>query len=137
MRRLSSALRAHPAAGGRVVEIDSPPPGAAVVAEPAALQHALLAMAVNAMEATRAGGTVRVVTLETAHDTWLRVWNAGAIPVVVRSRLFERYFSTKGAGRGHGTWAMKLLAERVLGGRIDWTSGREEGTWFSVVLPRG
>lgn len=137
LRKLSTALRSHPAAGGRVVEIDSPPPGAAVVAEPAALQHALLAVAVNAMEATRAGGTVRVATLETAQETWLRVWNAGAIPVVVRSRLFERYFSTKGPGRGHGTWATKLLAERVLGARIDWTSCRDEGTWFSLVLPRG
>lgn len=137
LRRLSVALRSHPASGGRVVEIDSPPPGAAVVAEPAALQHALLAMAVNAVEATRAGGTVRVAIRETAHETWLRVWNAGAVPVVVRSRLFERHFSTRGAGRGHGTWAMKLLAERVLGGRIDWTTCREEGTWFSLVLPRG
>jgi signal transduction histidine kinase len=137
LRRLSAALRSHPAAGGRVVEIDSPPPGAAVVGEPAALHHVLLAMAVNAVEATRGGGTVRVAFAETAHEASLRVWNAGAVPAVVRSRLFERFFSTKGSGRGHGTWAMRLLAERVLGARIEWTTSREEGTWFSIVLPRG
>jgi C4-dicarboxylate-specific signal transduction histidine kinase len=108
-----------------------------VLAEPAALHHVLLAMAVNAVEATRAGGTVRVATAETAHETRLRIWNAGALPVVVAPRLFERHFSTKGPGRGHGTWAMKLLTERVLGGRLEHATSREEGTWFSLVLPRG
>jgi signal transduction histidine kinase len=137
LRRLSAALRAHPESGGRVVEIDPSPPGAEVIAEPAALHHVLLAMAVNAVEATRAGGTVRIAAAETAHETSLRVWNAGAIPAAVLPRLFDRYFSTKGPGRGHGTWAMRLLAERVLGARIAHTTSRTEGTWFSVVLPRG
>jgi C4-dicarboxylate-specific signal transduction histidine kinase len=86
---------------------------------------------------TRAGGTVRVATAELAHETALRVWNAGVIPAAVAPRLFERFFSTKGPGRGHGTWAMRLLAERVLEARIEHTTSREEGTWFSLVLPRG
>lgn len=64
------------------------------------------------------------------------MWNAGAIPVAVRPRLFERFFSTRGAGRGHGTWALKLLAERVLGGRVAYTTAQDEGTWFPLVLPR-
>jgi signal transduction histidine kinase len=137
LRRLSAALRAHPAAGGRVVEIDPPPPGAAVLAEPGALQHVLLALAVNAVEATRGGGTVRVATAETAHETTLRVWNAGAVPAVVAPRLFERFFSTKGPGRGYGLWSTKLLADRVLEARVEFTTSQAEGTWFSLVLPRG
>lgn len=137
LRRLAAALRAHPASGGRTVELDATLPGAKVVAEPAALHHVLLRMAVNAMEATRAGGTVRVTVAEGAHETWLRVWNDGVVPAAVRPRLFQRYFSTKGPGRGSGTWAMQLLAERVLGGRVEYTTSPGEGTWFVLVLPRG
>lgn len=137
LRRLSAALRAHPAAGGRVVEIDPPPPGAAVLAEPAALHHALLALALNAVEATRAGGTVRIACSESAHETSLRVWNAGVVPAVVVPRLFERFFTTRGPGRGQGLWFTRLLAERVLDGRVAYTTGAGEGTWFALVLPRG
>lgn len=99
--------------------------------------HVLLAMAVNAVEATRGGGTVRVATAETAHEATLRVWNSGAIPAAVAPRLFERFFSTKGPGRGYGLWSMKLLAEQVLDARVAVTTSRTEGTWFSLVLPRG
>lgn len=136
LRRLSAALRGHPAAGGRIVEIDPPAADAAVSAEPAALHHAALAMAVNAVEATRAGGTVRVTVSETDRETFLRVWNAGRIAEAARERLFERHASAKGPGRGQGTWAMKLLAERVLGARVEYTTSREDGTWFSLVLRR-
>lgn len=40
---------------------------------------------------------------------------------------------------GHGTWAIKLLTERAPGRQLEHPTPRprEEGTWFSLVLPRG
>jgi signal transduction histidine kinase len=50
-------------------------------------------------------------------------------------RIFSRSFSTKGVGRGLGTYSIKLLTERYLGGRADFVSNREDGTVFRVRLP--
>jgi signal transduction histidine kinase len=49
----------------------------------------------------------------------------------------ERSFSTKGGrGRGLGTYSVRLLTERHLGGQVDFRSVPEEGTTFFVRLPR-
>ena len=40
-----------------------------------------------------------------------------------------------GRGRGLGTHSMKLLGETLLRGRVDFTSGLEQGTHFRLILP--
>ena len=40
-------------------------------------------------------------------------------------------------GHGLGTYGMRLLAERCLDGQVVFESTAEEGTTFSVLLPRG
>ena len=50
-------------------------------------------------------------------------------------KIFQRSFSTKGEGRGLGTYSMKLLTERYLGGRVSFTTSADEGTIFKVALP--
>jgi sensor histidine kinase regulating citrate/malate metabolism len=53
----------------------------------------------------------------------------------VQLQIFVRSYSTKGKGRGLGTYAMKLFTEKYLGGRIDFESRPETGTTFRVELP--
>ena len=50
-------------------------------------------------------------------------------------QLFQRAFSTKGADRGVGTYGMRLLSERYLGGAVGFRSDLENGTEFRVSLP--
>jgi sensor histidine kinase regulating citrate/malate metabolism len=57
------------------------------------------------------------------------------MPRSVQLQVFNRSFSTKGAGRGLGTYSMKLLTERFLGGRVWFTSTREAGTTFYASYP--
>ena len=38
------------------------------------------------------------------------------MPDEVKAQIFERSFSTKGRGRGIGTYSIKLLTERYLEG---------------------
>jgi len=65
------------------------------------------------------------------------VWNQGEIPEGIALRVFQRYFSTKhGTGRGLGTYSMKLLGERYLGGRVVFTTEAAAGTTFRCNLPR-
>jgi signal transduction histidine kinase len=64
-----------------------------------------------------------------------RVTNEAVISEEIRAQLFHRSFSTKGRGRGIGTYAARLFVEDFLGGRIDVSSGPGAGTTFSVALP--
>lgn len=57
------------------------------------------------------------------------------MPQSVKDQIFNRSFSTKGAGRGVGTYSIKLLGERYLSGKVSFTSTPDEGTTFSIKLP--
>ncbi|GEJ57360.1 sensor histidine kinase [Anaeromyxobacter diazotrophicus] len=125
----------HPAHEGRRLALGAAPEGLAVVTDPAPLQHVLVNMVVNALEATPRGGTVRLVVDRLQDAVAFRVWNPGAIPAAVVPRIFQRHFTTKrGEGRGHGTYSMKLFGERLLGGRVRFTTSAADGTWFELLL---
>jgi CheY-like chemotaxis protein len=53
----------------------------------------------------------------------------------VQLQIFQRSFSTKGSGRGLGTYSIKLLAERYSKGRVSFATSPEEGTVFSAACP--
>ncbi|MCP4601730.1 MAG: histidine kinase [Proteobacteria bacterium] len=107
-----------------------------LLADPFILERVLINMVKNALEATPAHGTVRIGC--TADDRTCRfsVWNKTLIPDEISPRIFQRSFSTKSdTGRGIGTYSMKLFGERVLGGRVWFTSTEKEGTTFYIELP--
>jgi signal transduction histidine kinase len=134
---LRRTLEREPAAEGRTLEWPRVPTGLSVVTEPAVLHHVLLSMVVNALEAVPAGERVRVEVIADRQRAVVRVWNAGAIPAAVVPRVFQRYFSTKPEpGRGHGTWSMRSLGERILGGAVSFETSEAGGTWFQLSLPR-
>ncbi|MGC3997109.1 MAG: sensor histidine kinase [Anaeromyxobacter sp.] len=132
---LLRALERHPASAGRKVQV-AVPHLLELRTDATALHHVLLNMTLNALEATRPGGAIRLEVLEEASAVRFRTWNGGAIPAAVRPRIFQRHFSTKREpGRGHGTYAMRLFGEQLLGGQVGFTSTSEDGTWFELVLP--
>lgn len=93
-------------------------------------------MVKNALEATPAGGTVRVTTMDLPEGgVRFTVWNAGRIPDEIALQIFRRSFTTKGGkGRGLGTYSMKLFGERYLAGVVRFETG-EAGTTFTLDLP--
>lgn len=93
-------------------------------------------MVTNALEATDENGTVKVWFEQDEKFLVFCVWNGKLIPEEVQLRIFQRNFSTKeGAGRGIGTYSMKLLGEKILGGKVSFTSS-ETGTIFQFAIPR-
>ena len=58
------------------------------------------------------------------------------MPRSIQLQVFQRSFSTKGAGRGIGTYSIKLLTERYLGGKVSFVSEDGIGTRFSCHLPK-
>ncbi|MBY9021718.1 MAG: histidine kinase, partial [Candidatus Lokiarchaeota archaeon] len=62
------------------------------------------------------------------------VHNPGFIPQNIQLQIFNRSFSTKGHGRGLGTYSMKLLSS-FLKGTVTFTTSEENGTTFNVTIP--
>lgn len=130
------ALAAHlPCGRGRRLEIDVAGAPPALDTDPVLVDHVLANMLVNALEATPRGGTVRLVVRGEGDRVRFRVWNEGVVPKAVRPRVFQRYFTTKGEGRGQGTFAMKLFGETCLGGEVSFTTSPADGTAFELRLP--
>lgn len=93
-------------------------------------------MILNALEASADGDTIRIQARLDNDVLVFSVWNPGAIPEENQLRLFQKNFSTKeGPGRGIGTFSMKLLGEKILKGRIDFSSSLESGTEFCFRIP--
>jgi len=88
----------------------------------------------NALEAAATGERVRITAELAEPEVLVTVWNAQSLPEAIRHQLFQRSFSTKGSGRGLGTYSMRLLLEDYLGGRIGYASG-PEGTTFELRFP--
>lgn len=90
----------------------------------------------NALEATAPGGTVTVRVENEATHAAFHVHNDAAIPEAHQLQIFQRSFSSKGAaGRGLGTYSVRLIVEQSLGGRVGFTSSPTEGTTFTMRLP--
>ena len=90
----------------------------------------------NALEASRAGGTVAIRAENLSSQTVISVHNFGVIPREVQLQLFQRSFSTKGGqGRGVGTYSVRLFTEQYLGGEVKFESTDEVGTSFTLVVP--
>jgi len=129
------AARREPVAEGRTLRFESVK-HCPVESDPAILARALDGLVRNALEATPPGGTVEV-TCEYDHEiATVAVHNDGVMPAEVQLQVFQRSFSTRGEeGRGVGTWAARLFAERYLGGRLAFMSEPRVGTLFVLMLP--
>ncbi|MDQ8155375.1 MAG: HAMP domain-containing sensor histidine kinase [Gemmatimonadota bacterium] len=106
------------------------------VTDPVLLRRVLVNLVKNALEAERVGGVVTINAQADATSVTFTVHNQRAIPAKVQLQIFQRSFSTKGTGRGLGTYSVKLLTERYLNGRAWFISSEDEGTTFSVRCPR-
>jgi len=100
------------------------------------LLRVLSNMVKNAFEASPKGGTVSMGCRATLSEVEFWVHNEGVMSREVQLQVFQRSFSTKGTGRGLGTYSIKLLSERYLNGRVTFTSTAEEGTTFRVTFAR-
>ncbi len=121
-------------------------------ADSAQLEAALLNLAINARDATPAGGEVRIATraawlgpAELASNDDARpgafaevtVTDSGAgMPPEVQARAFEPFFTTKAPGKGTGLGLSQVFGfVRQLGGHVAIRSAPGQGTAVSLYLP--
>jgi signal transduction histidine kinase len=134
---LAMTLRAHPAWKRQAIEIDATPTDDRPVrTDGTLLFRILLNMGINALEATAHGGMVRLAFQWDGGGPVFSVLNAGEIPKTAALQIFHRSFSTKAkSGRGLDTYAMKILGENHLHGKVGFRTSVESGTTFFIQLP--
>jgi PAS domain-containing protein len=103
--------------------------------DPVLLRRVISNMIKNALEAIRVEERVTIECSSQPGSATIRVHNPGVMSETVKKQVFQRSFSTKGKGRGLGTYSMKLLGEKYLGGKVHFSSLKNEGTVFSLQLP--
>jgi len=118
----------------RILKIDDDVIRASFVSDATLLRRILGNMVKNALEASPEGYTVTLGVDKSAVGFNFWVHNATVISASYRQRIFQRDFSTKGSGRGLGTYSMKLLG-RFLSGDVIFESSPEGGTRFTISLP--
>lgn len=101
------------------------------------LRRVLINAIKNALEAStdNQAVTISAVEGEEAGSVSFRVKSLPVIPAGVQLQLFQRSFSTKGAGRGWGTYSIRLLTESYLGGKVGFISNEKQRTVFTISIP--
>lgn len=135
LEELAQSYRGLELARGRLLCLEPGDSSLLLVSDRALLRRVLGNMLKNALEACPPGGQVSLGCRKVKNRLEFWVHNPGAIPPDVRLQIFQRSFSTKGAGRGLGTYSIKLLGERYLGGKVSFTSTPSSGTTFKIALP--
>lgn len=136
---LADLARTFPTAKGKNVTVDPNALPPTITSDQRILERVVLNMLKNALEASHPGDEVSLgCTGQDQADGGATFWvhNPAVMPEETRMRIFERAFSTKGPGRGFGTYGMRLFAETCLGGTVRFTSEPGAGTTFFLELPR-
>lgn len=119
---------------GVAIEVEAIPPGVRVRVNEAGLQHVLLNLVLNAVQACGRGGNVRI-GVEDGNPVQIRVADDGCgIAPVNQARIFEPFFSLREGGTGLGLF-LSLQFIRRWQGDIQVVSEPGRGATFVVTLP--
>jgi len=136
LEELAVVYRRHDVAKGKNIAIASDSENLVFQSDYTLLLRVLGNMLKNALEATSEKENVTLGARRDSDQVEFWVNNPAFMPRDVQLQVFKRSFSTKGAGRGIGTYSIRLLVSRYLCGSVDFESSQAQGTTFRVRLPR-
>ena len=135
LRRLHAVYNTPELVRGRVLEIEPGSIDLHFTSDEVLVSRVLDNMIKNALEASPEGAKITLACHQDGDMVAFSVHNPTFMPEDVRLQVFYRNFSTKGAGRGLGTYSMKYFTEKYLRGKILFQSTAEEGTTFIASYP--
>jgi two-component system sensor histidine kinase FlrB len=132
----AAARLVEPTARARSVSIEVVPPAAVVRAwaDESDLQHAIVNLLLNAVQACRGGGRVGLAVMDGPVARILVTDDGCGIAPANQSRIFEPFFSLRDGGTGLGLF-LSLNFVRRWGGDIAVESAPGTGSTFEVRLP--
>jgi len=136
LNEVARTFSRHPVGIGRRITIDPKSQDLLIESDPVLLRRCLGNMVKNALEAIPEGGNVVLGVHKISEEiVQFSVHNDTFMPVDIQLQIFQRSFSTKGTGRGVGTYSIRLFGEKYLQGRVHFCSSEREGTDFFIDLP--
>ena len=131
---VTGLCRAHAAERGVMLQADVAP-GLTLHMDSHQVQQALLNLAMNALDASTAGGMVLLRGRRQAETMVLEIENDTApIPPEIAARIFEPFFTTKTGGTGLGLAIARNIA-RAHGGDLQLTANASGHIRFTFTLP--
>lgn len=125
----------HDAARDREIRIDPRSEDLELYTDETILSRVIGNMTKNALEAIAPGEVVTLCCSREGEMARFEVHNPGMIPSDASLQIFQRSFSTKGPGRGLGTYSIRLLSEHYLKGKVGFTTSGTGGTTFFGIFP--
>jgi nitrogen-specific signal transduction histidine kinase len=135
VEEVAELYRSHQVAEGKSIEVAPGENEAAFVTDRTLIGRVLGNLVKNALEASDPGETVTISYEMKPGTVEFRVNNPTVMPRDIQLQMFQRSFSTKGKGRGLGTFSVKLITERYLHGSVSFESDEGTGTTFFLRFP--
>jgi signal transduction histidine kinase len=134
MNQVIGTYANHEIAKDKKLRVDAASASVNFQSDPTLLRRVLGNLIKNALEASQPGDTVTIGCTADRKSLSFWVHNPTVMPREVQLQVFNRSFSTKGGGRGLGTYSVKLLTENYLRGAVSFSSEAGKGTRFTVKL---
>ena len=135
LSRIRNMYTNHQVATGKEIRIEQNAEDIMIISDETILSRILGNMTKNALEEIDPGQVVTLACRKEGNRVNISVHNPGVIPDEVKLQIFQRSFSTKGTGRGLGTYSIKLLSEQYLKGKVGVKSSESDGTIFFGTYP--
>lgn len=136
LRRVVDLLSGQAEARKVRLELELPATMSAVAGEEERLRQVLINLALNALDATPAGGRVLLSAGEDAGRVWITVDDTGpGIPQELRDRIFEPFFTTKAEGSGLGLSIVHAIVTQHEG-TLEIGDAPTGGARFILRLPK-
>ncbi len=135
IEQVVSRLMPDARARGVIVQVRAAREAVTIITDAAILRRVVLNAVKNAVEASARDDVVGIDVRTAANGVEIVVHNPAHMPEEVQHQVFNRFYSTKGANRGLGTYSMLLFTETYLGGSISFETDGAEGTTFRISLP--
>lgn len=135
LKELGELYSQHEVIRDKFLSIDKNAVSGQAITDVVLLRRVLGNMLKNALEASPSGGKVTLSCSQNEDAIRFTVHNEVYMPREIQFQLFKRSFSTKGVGRGIGTYSMKLFGEKYLKGEVGFESTENNGTTFFIEIP--
>jgi K+-sensing histidine kinase KdpD len=137
INEVATWYRGHEVAKRKEISVSSDSNSTMLKSDRTLLKRVIGNMTKNALEASKPGEKVVLSCVDMDDSVLFTVSNPAFMPREAQLQVFKRSFSTKGAGRGLGTYSIKLLTERYLKGEVSFATSEKEGTTFMISIPKG